>query len=299
MPAVDFVLEKFNYELEMGVSGELYTAVVPVLDVSATAEYYVSVADMKSAFYFQTDSRDINDLSGEDIKYYVKWPAHVVLNPCHAYVSTNPIAVTNANGVIDDNRQLVKHDFIRHVAKDLFNTHLGVDLFSNEQELKDDLASKGHTQAWESILSDISAVNVLNTTIQGPDAAGEYYTSDALDTSANLCRELLGQLLSTAPSRVYDISAIAVNGDISLEKFFIPFEDGDSISFKLTLRSAPNQHELVSKADPVPDRTYKIRLNIVNTVNADSATHASGTNVVVNDCTDTTLHDSRVKVAPA
>jgi len=296
---VDFVLEKFNYELEMGVSGELYTAVTPVLDVSATAEYYVSVTDMRDTFYFQTDSRDINDLSGEDVKYYVNWPAHVVLNPCHAFVSTDPIAVTNANGVIDDNRQLVKHDFIRHVAKDLFNTHLGVDLFSNEQELKDDLASKGHTEAWSSILTDISAVNVLNNTLLGPDASGEYYTSDALDTSANLCRELLGQLLQSAPSRVYNLSAIAVDGNLDLEKFFIPFEDGDSISFKLTLSAAPTQHELVSKADPVPDRTYKIRLNVVNTVNTDSATHASGTNVVVNDCTDTDLNDSRVKVAPA
>jgi hypothetical protein len=296
---VDFVLEKFNYELEMGVSGELYTAVAPVLDVSATAEYYVSVADMRDTFYFQTDSRDINDLSGEDVKYYVKWPAHVVLNPCHAFVSGNPIAVTNVNGVIDDNRQLVKHDFIRHVAKDLFNTHLGVDLFSNEQELKDDLASKGHIQAWSSILTDISAVNVLNSSLLGPDAYGEYYTSDALDTSANLCRELLGQLLKTAPSRVYDLSAIAVDGNLALEKFFIPFEDGDSISFKLTLSAAPNQHELVSKATAVPDRSYKVRVNVVNTVNADSSTHASGTNVVVNDCTDTTLHNSRVKVAPA
>ena len=296
---VNFVLEKFNYELEMGVSGELYTVVTPALDVSANAEYYVSVADMRKAFYFQTDSRDVNDLSGEDVKYYVKWPAHVVLNPCHAYVSSNAIAVTNANGVIADNRQLVKHDFIRHVADDLFNTHLGVDLFNNEQELKDDLASKGHSQAWASILTDISAVNVVNNTLLGPDASGEYYTSDALDSSANLCRELLGQLLKTAPSRMYDVSAIAVDGNIALEKFFIPFEDGDSISFKLTLSAAPNQHELVSKATAVPDRTYKIRMNVVNVVNTDSATHASGTNVVVNDCTDTSINASRAKVAPA
>jgi hypothetical protein len=290
---VDFVLEKFNYELEMGVSGELYTAVAPVLDVSATAEYYVSVADMRNTFYFQTDSRDINDLSAQDIRYYVNWPAHVVLNPCHAFVSTNPIAVTNTNGVIDDNRQLVKHDFIRHVANDLFNTHLGVDLFVNEQALKDDLASKGHSEAWSSILTDISAVGVGNSALLGPDVSGEYYTSDALDTSANLCRELLGQLLKTAPSRVYDLSAIALN--LANEKFFIPFEDGDSISFKLTLSAAPNQHLLVSKATAVPDRSYKVRLNIVNTLNNDSATHAAGTNVVVNDCTDSNLNNSRVK----
>lgn len=296
--SVDFVLEKFNYDMEMGVSGELYTVVTPVLDVSATAEYYVSVADMRNTFYFQTDSRDINNLNTEDIKYYVNWPAHVVLNPCHAFVSTNAIATTDNNGVIPDNRQLVKHDFIRHVAKDLFNTHLGVDLFNNEQELKDDLASKGDTQAWTSILSDINAVSVTNNALLGPDASGEYYTSDALDSSANLCRELLGQLLSTAPSRMVDLSANAMNGNIESEKFFIPFQNGDSISFKLTLSSEPNQHLVVSKANPVPDRSYKIRLNVVDVVNPDAASSASGTNVIVNDCTDTLLNDSRVKVSP-
>jgi hypothetical protein len=127
---VDFVLEQFNYQLEMGVSGEFFEIPIPVLDASASAEYYVSVDAMRNAFYFQTDSRDVSDLSGDDLKYYVNWPGYVVLNPCHAYVSSQAIASTDANGAIPDNRQLVKHDFIRHVAKDLFNTHLGVDLFS-------------------------------------------------------------------------------------------------------------------------------------------------------------------------
>jgi hypothetical protein len=120
-----------------------------------------------------------------------------------------------------------------------------------------------------------------------------------LDTNANLTRVLLGQVLSSAPSRIYDLSAIALNDNLALEKFSIPFEDGDSISFKLTLNAAPTQHELVGKATAVPARTYKIRLNIVDTVNADNATHASGTNVIVNDCTDSALNGSRVTVAPA
>jgi hypothetical protein len=176
---------------------------------------------------------------------------------------------------------------------------LGVDLFQNEQALKDDLASKGHSDAWTgNILTDISAVSITNNTISGPDASGEYYTTNALSTSGNLCRVLLAQLMNTAPSRVYDLSAIALNGNLAIEKFSIPFQDGDSISFKLTLNAAPNQHVLVGKGTAVPARTYKVRLNVVNSVNADNATHASGTNVIVNDCSDTNLNDSRVKVAP-
>jgi len=201
---IDFILEQFNYELEMGVSGEFFEIPLPVLDTSANAEYYVSVSTMRNTFYFQSDSHDITDLSGDDLKYYVNWPSNVILNPCHAYVSSSAIATTDSSGSIPSNRQLVKHDFIRHIAKDLFGSHLGVDLFSNEQALKDDLASKGHSQAWLSILTDISDVSISNTSLSGPDASGEYYVTNALDTNDNLCRELLGQVLSSAPYRVYD-----------------------------------------------------------------------------------------------
>jgi hypothetical protein len=292
---VDFVLETFNYELEMGVSGEMFEIPIPVLDTSANAEYYASVSSMRNAFYFQTDSRDISDLSGDDIKYYVNWPVHVILNPCHAYVSSNAIATTDLSGNIPSNRQLVKHDFIRHIAKDLFNTHLAVDLFQNEQALKDDLASKGHSEAWESILSDISAVSITNTTLQGPDGSGEYYITNGITTNNNLTRELLGQVISSAPVRLYDLSGIALNNNLALEKFSIPFQDGDSISFKLTLKAAPNQHLLVDKVNPVPDRTYRIRLNIVDTVNGDSSTYEAGSNVIVDDCvSNSSLNNSRV-----
>jgi hypothetical protein len=278
---VNFILETFNYEIEMGVSGEMFEIPIPILDTSANAEYYASVSAMRNAFYFQTDSRDISDLSGDDIKYYVNWPAHIILNPCHAYVSSNQIATIDVSGNIPSNRQLVKHDFIRHIAKDLFNTHLAVDLFHNEQALKDDLASKGHSEAWGSILSDISAVSITNTSLSGPDASGEYYITNGITTNNNLTRELLGQVIYNAPIRLYDLSGIALNNNLALEKFSIPFQNGDSISFKLTLRAAPTQHLLVGKANPVPDRTYRIRLNIVDTVNGDSSTYEAGSNVVL------------------
>lgn len=288
MSSVDFVLEKFDYDLEMGVSGEFPSATIPVLDASATAVYYASVSDMRNAFYFQSDSRDVSDNASSDVRYYVNWPAKAVLNPCHAYVLNDPIATVDGQGDIESTRLLVKHDFIRHIAKDLFNTHLGVDLFSNEQALKDDLASKGNDAWLNNIKANIDAVS------SGGNLTTDGYTTNELDGSANLCRTLLLQLLnSPAKSRLNDLSGIAL--DASENTFVIPFESGDSIQFKLILKASPGQNNVINRATAVADRSYIIKVNIVTTVSADSSTYAANTNVIVDDCTDTDLNTSHVK----
>lgn len=290
MSSVDFVLEKFNYDLEMGVAGQLPEGEAPPsLNADATAVYYVSVTDMRNTFYFQSDSTEIDNGDESDLKYFVNWPSHFVLNPCHAYIETNPVATTDTSGNLDSNRLLVKHDFIRHIAKDLFNTHFAVDLLNNEQELKDDLASKGHTDVWvNNIKSSIDAVSI------GGALAPSGFTTNATDISSNLCRTLLKQVLHSAKSRLYDLSAIVHNANDN--EFYIPFNNGDSIQFKVVLKAEPTQHLVIERTEqPVSDRSYIIKLNIVDTVEDDNDTHASNTNVIVNDCTDTQLNDSYIK----
>jgi len=144
---INFVVDSFASELTAGVAGVIEAGVPPPgITADATAVYYVSVDDMKTAFKFQTDSLDIDNLPESELKFAVSWPSALKLNPSHAYVLENAIATEG----ISDVRRLVKHDFIRHIAQSLFNTHLAVDLFTNEQEMKDDLAAQGHA-AWTAI----------------------------------------------------------------------------------------------------------------------------------------------------
>jgi hypothetical protein len=289
-PPISFTLSKFNTLLAMGISGELLKEQIPLMSTDAIAEYYVKTDDMKKVFIFQSDSKDINNVSSDDIKYFVRksqWPSGLVLNPCHAWVQTSKqIANSDKEGLIPDNRQLVKHDFIRHIAKSLFNTHLGVDLFSNESELKYDLAYKGHNLAWGSIWNSINLISdvSLNTTtyqgLYGTDASYGYYLTNDSSNNSNICRQLLGQIASSAPGRLQNLNTYAI--DISNGYYSVPLNDGDSISFKLTLQTAPNQHLLLNSATPVPSRSYQIRVNLVNSV-TQGTTHQSGTNLIVND----------------
>lgn len=294
MSTVSFVLSALDQSLTMSVSGDILKAqpIVPTTD--AVAEFYVKTLDLQNLFMFQTDSDDVDTITNTtDTKYFVRQsqlPAALVLNPCHAWVSTNAIATADRLGVIADNRELVKHDFIRHIAKSLFNTHLGVDLFTNEDLVKYDLAYKGHNEAWKNgVLASISGVSdvSLNTTTHagnyGTDASyGLYLTNDA-SGSNNLCRELLRQIGYVAPNRLATLGStpsIVVDGSNGYYK--MPFLDGDSISFVLTINAAPNQHLVVNKGTAVPARTYRIRLNVRDNV-LKASSHADGTNVIVSD----------------
>lgn len=257
---IEFVLDQFNNDLTMETKAVLPAGEAPgTLEVDAVATYKVSVDAMKSAFFFQSDSRDVSNADATDTKYFVSWPATYVLNPSHAFVATDPIALSDAEGLIPVNRMLVKHDFIRHIAKELFNTHLAVDLFDNETEISQDLASKGNGVWVNNIKVAIDAVSA------GGSLTTEGYTTNALDTSANLCRVLFNQILATSSSRFDDLDSLAMpQTDTSNNNFYIPFINGDSISFKVVFKTVASQNDIISgRTDPVPDRSYRIKIDIV------------------------------------
>ena len=267
MPSIDFVLDQLNGDLAMSVKALLETGVAPpTITADATAIYEIKTDAMKDAFYFQSDSRDMSDNAVTDIKYYVNWPAAYKLNPAHAFVDTNPIATTDADGAIPDNRMLVKHDFVRHIAKSLFNTHLGVDLFSNEADVVDDIASKGNDAWTNNIKSSIDAVS------NGGSLAPLGYTTNSLDSSANLCRVLFKQISHSDASRFYNLDTIVKDATNNL--FYLPFKAGDSISFKVVVKSHATQESIINGSTKVPDRSYRIKIKIVDT---------APSNVVVDD----------------
>jgi hypothetical protein len=61
----------------------------------------------------------------------------------NAQVLTGAVVTTNSKSVAYLKEMLVKHDFIRYISNNLFNTPYGTDLFSNETELITDLNNLG------------------------------------------------------------------------------------------------------------------------------------------------------------
>ena len=268
---VNFTLTGLNQTFTLGVSGELAGEAPATLDVSAIAVYNVKLSDMQAVFKFQSDSFDVNDTDASDIKYYVymnAWPASLKLNPVHAgALSSTPILATGGSVTADKN--LVKHDFVRYLAEQLFNTPHGVDLFSNEDALLSDLVSKGAT-ARQAIDASLNAVNQANA---ANGSSPHKYSTNALTGAANFSRELMRQVANAAPSRFAGISNVSTVQSV-------PLEVDDTISFKVSISPAANQHDLTSRPTAFNTRVYQIKLvlkadgDATNTapVEADSAT---------------------------
>ena len=250
---VNFTLEGFNQSFSLDVSGELAGEAPAAIDSSCVAIYKVKTSDMMNVFKYEADSFDVNDTDASDIKYYVymnAWPATLKLNPVHAHTLETPLLPT-AGDVVDE-KNLVKHDFVRYLAKSLFNTPHGVDLFSNEDALLTDLVQKGAVAR----LAIDASLNAVDQASAASGTAPHKYSTNALTSAANFSRVLLRQVANSAPARF--------NGTADRSGIHsIPFVNGDSISFKVSIAPASLQHNLTGRPAAFDTRVYKIQLDLV------------------------------------
>lgn len=282
--AIHFVLDAFESSSTMNVSATLDSGAAPgdITDISATAVYYIPLDTMKSVFRFSSNSWDIDDVSATDVHYFTfmeNWPDSLHINPAHAMLdapdSANPILSSG----LAPAKMLVKHDFVRHLAKELFKTPAGVDLFNNESALLNEIKRLGD----ESFDSDISGMmwaknayaslsDVNETPPYQANNAGEtkffvdvsserVCTTDEFDHKENLSRELFRQVLNQGSSRFNDVTFanIDVNGTQISHTAPIPFEADDSISYKFNVEPAAGQNGLTGTT-AFGGRTYKIKL---------------------------------------
>ena len=251
---VDFNLEGLNQAFSLDVSGALAGEAPATIDASCIAIFNVKTSDMKAVFKYEADSFDVNDTDASDIKYYVymnAWPATLKLNPVHAHtLSTTPMLPTAGEVLAEKN--LVKHDFVRYLAKSLFNTPHGVDLFSNEDALLTDLVQKGAVAR----LAIDASLNAVDQASAASGTAPHKYSTNALTSAANFSRVLLRQVANSAPARF--------NGTADRSGIHsIPFVNGDSISFKVSIAPASLQHNLTGRPAAFDTRVYKIQLDLV------------------------------------
>jgi uncharacterized protein YjbI with pentapeptide repeats len=273
---IDFVLKRLYSDAFSSLLANLPSEQIPIIDTSATGVFYMRTSDLRKIFQFQTDAININDLSSQDLKYYVNmnaWPEFFDLNPANAMMdqdlssgllSVNPIAFVEGNGQkYSPTKMFVKDDFIRYLALSLFGTYSGVDLFNNKQSLEDNVqaqcdgSARGHS--WYDISASLYSVDMTLGTNPGllTDISGLKYMTRYTMTPNNLCRELMNQIGYADPNRFSNIISTA-----NMQP--VPFYDGDSISFVLSIRPAPGQETIVRLTNPIPPRNYRIKIYMIS-----------------------------------
>ena len=263
-PQVHFVLEAFAQDISLNASALIPRAQIDIsANATITLTNAISAVALQNVFFYRTDE-DITSNGGgvtdsSFVYYYTdvtKWPAtptiHDTLNPTHGTVTSNFYVAADP----------VAKDFIRDLAKQLFGTYLGADLFTNEDVVVTDIRGLT-TQIGVDLENKIKSVDISGgrfNSMCSLDGSGNYFVKDQIDTS-NLVREMFIQLMYHAPGRFMNIGPHAYDTRPGFYK--MPFVEGDTFSFKLTLHPAPEQRGLVSTGTtPLVERTYIVKLNV-------------------------------------
>lgn len=262
---IDFIIEKFETEITMDLCGNFIGTLLS-MTVSAEAIIEVDLAKVKEAFQFQTDAADVINASASDIKFYWKeapfWDACFNINPADAKMQSTVSLPDITDGPIasgyDDNKSLVCHDFVRFLAKGLFNTHHGVDLFDNERELLDDIRSNAR-DVWTKMEAELAKYNDVDGAISGvdlpKDSAGDAYSTFAETDSVT--KKLYEQMIYTSGGKKRFIAGSGMISDDGTRQP-LPFQENDTISLKLIINPEANQENLTGVAD-FGARSYKIK----------------------------------------
>ena len=228
----------------------------PVLNgIDAIVTIDIPITNLQEAFYFKTDSLIATDAT-DDVRCYVdtsKWATMV--NDINA--STGTISVAN-NAFVDSD--IISKDFLRNVANGLFGTHLGVDLFTNETTVAQNLVAQTLTVA-NSIKSIMDDVGIAGTDGDlNVDASGNKYFLDTVTGTKNVTRSLLLQLLAAAPERFHssNFGSYQLSGEPG--SYRMPLNIGDSLSYALTIHPDPNQNTSVNTGTNAESRKYRVKL---------------------------------------
>lgn len=267
VPIIKFNLNVFDSKISMGILASMEESEISIIDASVNAIIEISLENIKNIFKFQTDSQDITNNSVTDIKYFVNSSLFPRVNPANAYLdpedSLRWIGTGDTRGPYAKSKLLVCHDFVRYLALRLFNTHQGVDLFNNEEELLASVRLKCEKITLANIINILESLDVSNNLLSNfIDISGVslYYTTNN-DISGNITKTILEQMISIDKKRFKNI----LNTDLPQP---IPFKLGDTIDFKLVVNPAENQHELTN-VNSIEARVFRIIYKIVENPNND------------------------------
>lgn len=270
---IDFSVQALNVDVtaaKAALSGVTDTAFF----CNVVAELDIPLADAQNLFRFQSDAIDITNAEATDILYKVHYEESTILDsegvPTEV-VAAQWLANTICNGTDDDDEiytsgtagathKGVAFEYVRYLAKKLFNTHLGVDLFSNEEELRVAL----DRSARENLNNKMKELAGLNTGLycEASTMAGDFNHPSYV---------ILQKIINDAPARLATLADYALpGGDASGAEdpenpptFRMPLAEGDSIQFKLTIAADSTQSSIVDSNDVIPVRTYRIVMNVV------------------------------------
>lgn len=255
---LDFILSYFNLEQ----NDELYNVYTPSFTYDAIAEYIISKNIWKQVFQIQFNEFNLNEPQSNNIKYIINSTSldYLYYTTCETTLSENSI-VTNDTAIGENNianspylKQCINHDYVRYLAKSLFNTPYATSLFLNIKDLIESVGSAVN-DAWFDIYQIMRTISDKGTNENLSGSAGFKYLTDNEKNTYNICRELYLQVITQKPER-FNLLQNTTTPQC------IPIISGDTISIRITINPCDTQP--IFGENKIEPRKYLIKFILSN-----------------------------------
>lgn len=238
--AQSFYLSEFNIDASSTLA-TVSGADTNAFTGDATAEFTVAASVIQDLLNFQSDSTDINNVVADDLLYKVVYTTgtHPLSNKfiASANVTSGSIHSAASNNTLP-------YDYVRYLADEMFGTHLGVDLFNNEEELRTGLDSAARISLDNRLVS-LAALGNLD--------------ANAIDNPAH---SVFNQIIKNSSTRLNTLT-VASTGEDGSTWYKVPVLAGDMLFFVMTVKADPTQMAVVDAANPaIANRTYLIKMTL-------------------------------------
>ena len=184
---------------------------------------------------------NLNEPQTNDTKYIIN---SVAADNLFKVICENPIGenaiVTNETAIGKNTivnspylNQCINHDYVRYLAKSLFNTSYATSLFLNRNNLIQSVGTSINI-AWNDMHKLIQNISNKGLHPNLIGASGFKYFTDEETNAYNICRELYLQLISQQPQRFKNL----LN---STNSQYLPIFAGDTISIRIIINPSINQ----------------------------------------------------------
>jgi hypothetical protein len=255
---LNFTLLYLDQNSSLDTNVELFDDVIErCFTYNAIAEYIIPLSVWKEIFEIQINDFNLNEPQTNDTKYIIN---SVAADNLFKVICENPIGenaiVTNETAIGKNTivnspylNQCINHDYVRYLAKSLFNTSYATSLFLNRNNLIQSVGTSINV-AWNEMYTLIQ--NISNKGIHSNliGASGFKYFTDEETNYYNICRELYLQLISQQPQRFKNL----LN---STNSQYLPIFAGDTISIRIIINPSINQPTF--GGDPIQPRKYIIK----------------------------------------
>ena len=279
--SLTFILNDFASTATPDVSANFPAPVTDTFGAfDAIADCNMKVSVAQNLFQFWTDSYDMCNNTLSDILYKLNYDTSSGYNAVATsavpltsdFIKGSYVQVGSTTMNPDGNPYItVPDDYLRYIAKCLFNTTRGVDLFNNEEQVLNSVDHKSQEALHTVLATMLQSANTPfiydhdNYQYTGIDLSGNPSGRGAQFNSRNPSKKLLTQIMAGAPSRFTNLET--TYGIAGTKWVKMPLLAGDKIVFPLTIASPVGQNSLTGST-AIANRTYKIIVTIVSDATA-------------------------------